>query len=269
MKCKEITKLLDALSPKKYACDWDNVGLLVGRQEKEIKKIMVALDASKEIVECAVKEQADLLITHHPMIFSAIKQVNEEQFTCEKVLSLAENGICYYAMHTNFDAVGGMAELVAGEQYLNLSDINPIDICGECCAIDGEGMGRYGMLPKPMTAEEVAEYVKEKFGISFVLLYQSPAQKDKVFEKIAVMPGSGKSEMRKVVAEGYELYLTGDYGHHEGIDAMDMGLTVIDATHYGLEHIFISYIAGYLKEKLSDSDIELVQMDTGCPARVL
>lgn len=269
MKCKDIVKLLDGLSPRKYACDWDNVGLLVGRQEKEVKKIMVALDASKEVVERAVKEGVDMLVTHHPMIFSAIKQVNEEQFTSEKVLTLAEHGICYYAMHTNFDAVGGMAELAAGKQYLNLSDVSPVDMSGESCAIDGEGMGRYGRLPKPMTAEEVAEYVKDKFGISFVLLYQSKAQKGKVFEKIAVMPGSGKSEMRQVAANGYELYLTGDFGHHDGIDAMDMGLTVIDATHYGLEHIFIAYVAAYLREQILDGGIEIVQMDTGCPARAL
>lgn len=269
MKCKEIVEVLDKLSPRKYACDWDNVGLLVGRQDKEVHKIMVALDASKEIVERAAEEQTDMLITHHPMIFSAMKQVNEEQFTSEKVLTLAEHGICYYAMHTNFDAVGGMADLAAGKQYLNLSDVSPIDIASPACAMEGEGMGRYGRLPKPMLAEEVAEYVKERFGIPFVILYQSKAQKDKIFDKIAVMPGSGKSDMKQVVANGYELYLTGDYGHHEGLDAMDMGLTVIDATHYGLEHIFIAYIAKYLREKLDGCKLEIVEADMGCPARVL
>ncbi|MDE6435708.1 MAG: Nif3-like dinuclear metal center hexameric protein [Lachnospiraceae bacterium] len=269
MKCREVVEMLDDLSPGKYACDWDNVGLLVGRQNKEVHKIMVALDASKEIVKRAAGEQVDLLITHHPMIFSAIKRVNEEQFTSEKVLTLAENGICYYAMHTNFDTVGGMADLAAGKQYLNLSDVSPIDIANEAGAIEGEGMGRYGRLPKPMTAEEVAEYVKERFGISFVILYQSEAETGKVFDKIAVMPGSGKSVMKQVVANGYELYLTGDYGHHEGLDAMDLGLTVIDATHYGLEHIFVAYIAKYLREKLDGCKIEIVEADMGCPARVL
>lgn len=266
MKCREVVEILDHLSPGKFACDWDNVGLLVGRQDQEVHKIMVALDASKEIVKRAAGEQVDLLITHHPMIFSAMKQVNETQFTGEKVLTLAEHGICYYAMHTNFDAVGGMADLAAGKQYLNLSDVSPIDI-SQADAL--EGMGRYGRLPKPMTAEEVAEYVKERFGISFVMLYQSKADAGKVFDKIAVMPGSGKSEMGQVAANGYELYLTGDYGHHEGLDALDMGLTVIDATHYGLEHIFIAYIAQYLREKLDGCGIEIVEADMGCPARVL
>jgi dinuclear metal center YbgI/SA1388 family protein len=269
MKCREIVNLLEELSPKKYACDWDNVGLLVGRGEKDVHKIMVALDATKEVVTYAVNEGADMLITHHPMIFSAMKQVNEEQFTQEKVLTLAEHGISYYAMHTNFDAVGGMAQLAAGEKYLNLSGVSPIDAGSSACEAEGQGMGRFGRLPKPMTAEEVAQYVKEKFNLSFVTLYQGKENKGQVFEDIAVMPGSGKSDMQYVAGKGYRLYLTGDYGHHEGLDAIDMGLTVIDATHYGLEHIFISYIREYLEEKLKGRDMVIVEADMGCPAQIL
>lgn len=263
MKSGEIIEILEKLSPRQYACEWDNVGLLVGRKDKEVHRIMIALDASKQVVSLAVKEKADMLITHHPMIFSSVKKVNDEQFITRKILTLAENGICCYAMHTNFDAVGGMAELAAGEQYLNLSDTSPIE-SGESGDI---GMGRYGKLPKPMTAEQAAEYVKEKFDIPFVLLYQSKEERDTIYDRIAVMPGSGKSEMGMVREKGYSLYLTGDFGHHEGLDAMDMGLSVIDATHYGLEHIFIAFIHDYLK-KMS-GDIDIITADMGCPARVL
>lgn len=265
MKCKDIMDRLEQLSPKIHACDWDNVGLLVGRKEKEVHKLMVALDASREVIAYAVEEGVDMLITHHPMIFSAIKQVNEEQFTAEKVLTLAEHGICYYAMHTNFDADGGMAELAAGTQYLDLSDTSPI-VCEE----DGKtGMGRFGKLPKPMTAKEVAGYVKERFHMPFVMLYQRKEDMDKVYENIAVMPGSGKSEMKKVKEKGYSLYLTGDFGHHEGLDAMDMGLSVIDATHYGLEHIFISFLSGFLKEAFGEEKLLIIEADMGCPVKVL
>lgn len=263
MKCKDIVAHLEKLSPKQYACDWDNVGLLVGRKEKEVKKIMIALDASKDVVEAAVTEQVDMLVTHHPMIFSSLKQINEDDFIAEKVLTLAENGICYYAMHTNFDAAGGMAELAAGERFLSLEDTSPIEACEE----DGVGMGRYGKLPKPMTAEQVCEYVKEKFQISFVMLYQSEENRNRVYERIAVMPGSGKSDKKLVVKNGYDLFLTGDFGHHDGLDAIDMGLTVIDATHYGLEHIFIAYISNYLQKVCTD--VQIVEKDSGCPMRVV
>lgn len=265
MKCYQIMEYLEKLSPKEYACDWDNVGLLVGRKEKEIKRIMVALDATKEVVQKAVDARIDMLITHHPMIFSSLKQINEGQFVAEKVLSLAENGICYYAMHTNFDAVGGMAELVAGEQYLGLTEVAPITSCG-----DGiEGMGRYGKLPHSMTAEEVAEYVKQRFGLSFVMLYQSAEERFKKYDRLAVLPGSGKSELKTVKQAGYDLYLTGDFGHHEGLDAIDMGMAVIDATHYGLEHIFAEYIMHYLENVLSQNAVELIKADMGCPIQII
>lgn len=265
MKCQQIIDALDRLSPKQYACEWDNVGLLVGRREKEVHKIMIALDASKEVVTYAVKKQADMLITHHPMIFSSIKQINEEQFVSEKVLTLAENRISYFAMHTNFDAVGGMAELAAGSQYLNLSEVHPI----EWSENSEEGMGRYGILPEPMTAKQVAEYVKKTFNLPFVMLYQSRENVNQIFDRIAVMPGSGKSQMQAVKQQGYALYLTGDYGHHDGLDAMDMGMTILDATHYGLEHIFISYISKYLKETFGDKAFEIVEADMGCPIQIV
>ncbi|MBR1866676.1 MAG: Nif3-like dinuclear metal center hexameric protein [Lachnospiraceae bacterium] len=265
MKCRDVIEVLEQLSPVGYACEWDNVGLLVGRREREVHRIMIALDASKEVVEYAVKEQADMLITHHPMIFSSVKQINEDQFTTEKVLQLAEHGISYYAMHTNFDAVGGMAELAAGTQYLNLKETAPIEESVE----PGIGMGRYGKLPRPMTGQQAAEYVKQVFGLPFVMLYQSRYEADRVYDRIAVMPGSGKSDMKRVREHGYALYLTGDFGHHDGLDAIDMGLCVIDATHYGLEHIFISYLAGYLRARLTEETVTILEADMGCPMKMV
>lgn len=263
MKCRELIEILEGLSPAMYACDWDNVGLLVGRREKEVSRVMIALDASRRTVEWAVEEKIDLLITHHPMIFSPLKRWTEDNFVADKALMLAENGICYYAMHTNFDAVGGMAELAAGPHFLKLSEVSPIEECGE----PGIGMGRYGKLPEPMTASEAAEYIKKQFGLSFVLLYQDAEQSGRRFERIAVMPGSGKSDIRWVKEHGYDLFLTGDIGHHDGLDAMDMGMTVIDATHYGLEHIFVSFLSEYLDERVGDR-IEIFEADMGSPVSV-
>lgn len=265
MYCKDIVELLETLSPGKYACEWDNVGLLIGRKEKEIHKIMIALDATNAVVSQAIANGVDMLITHHPMIFSAIKQVNEDDFITEKVLSLAEYGICYYAMHTNFDAVGGMAQLAAGPEYLDLKNTKPIEVCGE----GAEGMGRYGELPTPMTADQVADYVKDRFHIPCVTVYQSEEDAEMVYREIAVMPGSGKSELRAVRAEGYRLYLTGDFGHHEALDAMDMGICVIDATHYGLEHIFVEFLQMYLEKELQGHNIDIVKAKQQCPGRII
>lgn len=265
MKCSEIIECLETLSPKKYAREWDNVGLLVGRSGKEILRILIALDATEAVVQMAVDCKVDMIITHHPMIFSALKQINEEDFTAKKVLTLAERGICCYAMHTNYDIVGGMAELAVGKKYLDLSDVKPITIETE----NEQGFGRFGKLPKPMTARQAAEYVKESFNLPFVMLYQKKEEKERIYHDIAVLPGSGKSELKIVKQKGYSLYLTGDFGHHEGIDAMDMGVTVIDATHYGLEYIFIDFIKKYLNEKLMDENVEIIPAYAGCPIDII
>ena len=124
----------------------------------------------------------------------------------------------------------------------------------------------YRSIGKQVLAD-FKEYVKEKFQIPFVMLYQSKENCDKVYERIAVMPGSGKSDKKLVVKSGYDLFLTGDFGHHDGLDAVDMGLTVIDATHYGLEHIFIAYISDYLKQKCTG--VQIVEKDSGCPMKVV
>lgn len=249
MKCSDIIELLEQLSPTRYACEWDNVGLLVGRREKEVRRVLIALDATIDVVEYACAEKYDMLITHHPMIFTPEKSITDDTVLGKKILLLAEHGVCYYAMHTNFDTVGGMAEVVASR--LGLTDTKPMVECD----IPGQGMGRYGKLPKPMNIDDACQYIMDKLDLNDVKLYNvkdlecADARNSTMFENIAVMPGSGKSFIKKVSEDGYSLYLTGDIGHHEAIDANELNINVIDATHRGLEYLFEQYIFMYLIHK--------------------
>lgn len=262
MRLKDIITQLDVLSPKKYAEEWDNVGLLVGDDEQEIRRIMIALDATDYVVEQAVRQKADLLLTHHPMIFRPLKQINNHSMTGRRVLKLASNKIAYYAMHTNFDIKGGMAELAA--KRLGLINYVPLDVTVVENGIE-EGIGRIGMLPNAMKIADIATNVKEEFGLKKVILYGNKA---KEVSKIAISPGSGKSEINNAIAKGAELLITGDIGHHEGIDAVDQGLMILDATHYGLEHIFIEFLSDYLLE-LDTDELDIICMDTGSPIEIL
>lgn len=117
MECKKVIEILEKQSPKSYACDWDNVGLLVGREDKEIQKIYIALDATDEAIEEAIANGADMLLTHHPMIFKGMKRVTQEDFIGRRIIRLIQNDMVYYAMHTNFDVMG-MADL-AGRLFRN------------------------------------------------------------------------------------------------------------------------------------------------------
>ena len=105
MLCRDVMNVIEKEYPLNYALSWDNVGLLVGRDDKEVKKIYIALDATDEVIDEAVKNGADMLITHHPMIFSPIKKIHNLDFVGGRILKLIQNDISYYAMHTNYDVL--------------------------------------------------------------------------------------------------------------------------------------------------------------------
>lgn len=265
MRCSEVIGRLEQLAPVGYACEWDNPGLLAGRMDKEVKKVLLALDATDEVVEQAVREQADLLLTHHPLIFKALKKVNDQDFIGRRIIKLIQADISYYAMHTNFDiAPGCMADLAAG--LLDLQDPLPLEVTD---VADGVpiGIGKVGTLSNPLTLPELGALVKERFGLPFVTVYGLGQIKGPL-ERIAVSPGSGGSMIAHGLASGAKVLVTGDIGHHEGIDAVANGMAVIDGGHYGLEHIFMGFMERYLKEQFGP-DLAVILAGEAFPAGVL
>ncbi|HJC06632.1 MAG TPA: Nif3-like dinuclear metal center hexameric protein [Candidatus Enterocloster excrementipullorum] len=269
MKCSEIIEGLQRLAPESCACDWDNPGLLAGRSDKEVKKIYIALDATDQVVEDAVQWGADMLLTHHPLIFKAIKKVNDGNFITRRLVKLIQADISYYAMHTNFDAAPGcMADMAAAR--LGLTECEPLDPMGEL-DMDGEsvpyGVGKRGTLEQPVTVRELAERVKEAFGLPFVLVYGQEFL-EKPVSRIAVCPGAGGSTLEEGIRWGAQAFVTGDISHHTGIDAAARGMAVIDGGHYGLEHMFISYMEEHLKGHLGDA-VEIRKAAPAWPAVLL
>lgn len=260
MTCREIITLLQEQSPEEFACDWDNVGLLVGDFEQEIKKVYIALDATEETITEAVAEGADLLLTHHPMIFKGLKKVNTQDFTGRRVVRLIQNHISYYAMHTNFD-VRGMAAIAA--ERMGLTDCAVLDVT--CESEDGcEGIGRVGMLPEEMTLKACVERVKQAYDVDTVKVFGDLNQK---VRQAAICPGSGKSVISCALGAGAGVLVTGDIDHHEGIDAVDQGLAIIDAGHYGVEKLFIPYMVQYLRNRTEG--IEIVGQPVKQPFRYM
>lgn len=266
MRCSDLIKKLEELAPVSYAMNWDNPGLLAGRSDKEVRKILVALDATDEVIERAVKDDVDMLITHHPLIFSPLKQINDLNFISSRVVVLLQNDISYYAMHTNFDAAPGcMGDLAAG--LLDLTDTEVLEPAGETSGGTVYGIGSIGSLSRPMTLEELGRQVKAKFGLSYVTVYGMDKIKEPV-TRAAIVPGSGKSMIGLAEKGGAQVMITGDIGHHDGIDAVACGMAVIDAGHYGLEHIFIDFMVSYIKEQI-DGTLDVVQAVREFPTVVL
>lgn len=248
MDCALVCDRLEELSPREFAEKWDNVGLLVGRKDKEINTIYIALDATDEVIDAAIECEADMLITHHPMIFSAIKSVRADDFIGRRILKLAKYDISYYAMHTNFDVIG-MADAAADE--INLLDRDVLEVTYED-NIGTEGFGRIGRLCEPMPLVEVCELIKERFDLDAVKVYGGLDDADRLMEICAIAPGSGKSMIQSAIDKGADVMITGDIDHHAGIDSVAQGLCIIDASHYGLEKIFVPYMEEFIRREMPD-----------------
>lgn len=248
MRCEAIIRKLEELSPLSYAENWDNPGLLAGRKEKDIRKIYIALDATTRVIEEAIRLESDMLLTHHPLIFKGIRKVSSDDFVGRRILMLAQNDIAYYAMHTNFDVMG-MADAAADAMALKNREVLEITYEDD---IAKEGFGRIGRLPNIMTLEECARYVKEAFGIRWVKVF---GDGDMDIEIAAISPGSGKSMIEPALAKGADLLITGDIDHHDGIDALERGMAVMDAGHFGLEQIFVPYMKEYIKREMPEVEV--------------
>ena len=257
MKALEIAGLLKKKSPVHYACDWDNVGMHIGHDDKEITKILLTVDVDDEAVRTAIKENADMIVSHHPFIFRGIKQINDDSPLGRNVMTLIENGINVFCMHTNYDVMGGMG--AAAADRLGMKTTGPVD---EVC--DGEGIGRIGELPKTFTIGELCGVIKEKFGLDKVVLYGDENASAHV---AAICPGSGKEYIDKVISMGAQVYITGDVTYHCGIEGAQKGLNIIDAGHYGIEHIFIDEISKFLSDNVSG--VQIIKMPLNDPRKFI
>ncbi len=256
MVCKEVTDIIEQRYPREYALEWDNVGLLAGRDDKEVRSIYLALDATDEVIRGAKEQRADMLVTHHPLIFGGMKRIVSQDFIGRRILELIRHDISYYAMHTNYDVLG-MADLAGRMMNLRRSEI--LEVTGEgffnegyekdtvCTDSARVGIGRVGRLEKAVTLRQCCEDVKRVFRLESVRVFGDPKR---LVERAAICPGSGKSVIGEALKKQADVLITGDIGHHDGIDAAAQGMAVIDAGHYGLEHVFVEDMTTYLEKRL-------------------
>ena len=248
MRCENVIQVIEKAFPAEAALGFDNVGLLAGRMEKEVHKVYIAVDATDEVIQEAIAFGADMLVTHHPLIFSPIKKVTNQDFIGRRVVQLIQKDISYYAMHTNYDVMG-MAELASG--ILKLKDAEVLEETWEMES-GTEGIGRVGNLPEPTDLKTCCEYVKSCLELDHVRVFGDLNRK---ISRLAICPGSGKSVIDVAIQKGADVLVAGDIGHHEGIDAVARGLSVIDAGHYGTEYIFIEDMKAYFEKHLPELEI--------------
>ena len=261
MKCNDILNNLLKVMPRELAMSWDNVGLLAGSKEREVKNIVVCLDLSEKLIERAISLKADLIVSHHPLIFSLIKNVTDETSVGKRLVSLIKNDISYIALHTNYDiAAGCMSDLVA--ERIGLKG-EPLE---KTASIEEEnvGIGKVGDLEKPLKISEIAKLVKERFKLPHLRVFDGG--EDRLVSRIAISPGSGKGMYKAAYEKRASLLISGDISHHDAIDALELGVATIDAGHYGVEHIFIADMAQRLRNM--DKAFNVFEEDITFPDRI-
>ncbi len=249
MLCRNIIDVIERDYPTDTALEWDNVGLLAGRDDREVRHIYVALDADDETIAEAVRNGADMLVTHHPLIFGGLKRVTNQNFIGSRVIKLISHDISYYAMHTNYD-IKRMASLAF--EKLGVKKCSVLEATGADGEGVEEGIGRIAEM-EPITLNRLCERVKEAFLLDTVRVFGC---RNKEIRRVAICPGSGKSVIGEAVLKSADVLISGDIGHHEGIDAVAEGMAVIDAGHYGIENIFMEDMKRYLEKRFENITVE-------------
>ena len=239
---REIYNALFAFAPAYMKMDWDNVGLLCGKFDAPVTRVLVALDPMMDVFEEAKALGCELVVTHHPLIFGAVKQVNDESYDGRNLLYLMENGIAAMNLHTNLDQCpGGVNDVLAEALGLqNVSILNPV-------GTDAQGRP-YGLIRMGETdAQDVSQFaafVKNALSCPGVRF----ADAGRKVCKVAVGGGSCGSEIADVLQAGCDTLVTADLKYNHFEEAKYRGLNLIDAGHFETENPVCAVLERILKE---------------------
>lgn len=248
MNVGEILNYINELAPWKYAEDWDNVGLMVGSRSKEITKVLTCLDVTSKIINEAIDQGANLIVSHHPILFSKLKTVDLDTMKGEQIATLIKNDISVVSAHTNLDvAVGGVNDTLA--EAIGLTN------CGILKSYIPEGfdvdigMGKVGELVSRLGFEEFINIVKRNLYIDKLRLIGT---QPKSVKKVAVFCGSFDVELDTIKTHDVDVLITGDMKYHTALDAREMGLCILDVGHFASEHLIVNKLKILLENKLRD-----------------
>lgn len=222
---KDVLHCLEQTAPYALAESWDNVGLLVGDPEAKLQGVLCALDITERVVEEAVQRGCNLIVAHHPVIFTSVSRVTADTVTGRILIAMIRGGIAGICMHTNMDcAEAGVNDLLAAS--LGLTDVESMG-AGE----DGN-LGRVGNLPREMTLADFAQHVKLSLDAGGVRV----ADGGKPVRRVAVGGGACGKLMDYAVAKGADTFVIGDCSYDLMMRAHDIGLNLLDAGHFPTEN---------------------------------
>ena len=241
---KQLYDLLDRKAPFRTQMDFDNAGFLVGRGDRTVTRVLVALDITPEVIAEAAEKGCQLILAHHPVIWGKLGQVTDESATGRKVLALIEKGIAAICAHTNLDAAeGGVNTALA--QRLGLENPVPLETDGVDEAGRPYGIGRVGSLPGgPLSLADFARKAKENLGLTGIRAMDAGVP----VHRVAVGGGACGSMLPQVKAMGCDTFLTADLKHDLYLEARDLGINLLE----GVIRMGIFFLYMYLISRMKD-----------------
>lgn len=244
-----ILQYLETLAPRELKMDWDNVGLLCGSRSREVTKILIALDPFEAVCKEAAEMGAELIVTHHPLIFVAPKAVTDETSVGRCILALCRHGISAINAHTNLDcATGGVNDVLASTLGLENTEV-----------IGCENLLRCGEVPQQPLAAFLS-HVKTTLdcrGLRYV-------DGGKPVHKVAVGGGACAGELMDAVVAGCDTFVTADVKYNQFWDANDLGINLIDAGHFQTENPVVSVLAEKLQTQFPEIQVKISKAHKDC-----
>ena len=248
----DVFDVLNKFAPVEMKMDFDNVGLLVGRGEAHVSKIIAALDVSDDVISESIELDAQLIVSHHPMFFS-LKSVTDEDLTGKKIVRMLSNGKSAICMHTNLDAArGGVNDALAKAAGI-ADDREACLLTDDLMLSNGEiySYGRVGFLKEPCTMQEYLERLKKTLKTSGLRYYDSGRE----VYKVALVGGSGGSEFHHAIRHDCDTFVTADIKYNLFLEAKELGINLIDGDHFCTENLAMDVIVRLLRESFSDVEV--------------
>ena len=234
MTVRDIYDLIQSVAPFDTQMEGDNSGLLVGSPSHEVKTILFALDVTGPVIDEALKLGAELIVTHHPLMFSPIRSLTDEEYESRLIRSLVRGDISLIAAHTNLDqAPGGINDTLAA-------------LCG-LTGISGTGFFRSGFLAAPVKARTFADLLEENLKTTVRVM----APEDRIIQHVGLCSGSGGDQWRCALENGCDAFVSGEIRHHIALAMADAGIAAFECGHFATEEPGLAALAEALQNSLN------------------
>ncbi len=251
---QDITSYIESIAPLNLQESYDNAGLIVGSPEMELKSVLLCLDSTESIVEEAIEKGCNLIIAHHPIVFSGLKQLNGKNYIERTVINAIKNDIAIYASHTNLDNVfEGVSRKIA--EKIGLANCKILSPSTENEQI---GSGMVGYLPEAMNSKDFLKTLKSTMNTQSIK--HTRIVKDTI-KKVAVCGGAGSFLLDKAIREEADVFITGDFKYHQFFDA-DGKIIIADIGHYESEQYTMELLHDLLTKKFPTFAFHLTNINT-------